>query len=258
MPGSPRSPSEPPGRLEAALPPAELGARTGGSPGTAGPARLQAVGGGGRAGAEGPGAHRPPPWPGSRCSGRLSRPDRAGDCRFSFGGWRGGHKSRGPRTALPFPASPRLGPRSLSRHLRRLRHPLYCSPHPRSQPAACTSGRISSPPDPRVPAWVSGPVILGLLEILHAPGPHPWHALSRKQVGSRSARGGPSCPCLGRTFSGLGVLCWGLDARPSEIDASGKIDTAWVWGVSSKGGGGQPFTVEIKKANCSPSNLLQP
>lgn len=103
MPGSPRSPSEPPGRLEAASPPAELGARTGGSPGTAGPARLQAVGGGGRTGAEGPGAHRPPPWPGSRCSGRLARPDRAGDCRFSFGGWRGGHKSGGPRTALALP-----------------------------------------------------------------------------------------------------------------------------------------------------------
>lgn len=155
------------------------------------------------------------------------------------------HEDHGPPS--PFPASPRLGPRSLSRHLRRLRHPLYCSPHPRSQPAACTSGRISSPPDPRVPAWVSGPVILGLLEILHAPGPHPWHALSRKQVGSRSARGGPSCPCLGRTFSGLGVLCWGLDARPSEIDASGKIDTAWVWGVSSKGGGGATFYRGNKK-----------
>lgn len=49
-PGSPRSPPVPAGRLEAVSPPAGLGARTGASPGTAGPARLQAVGeAGGRA-----------------------------------------------------------------------------------------------------------------------------------------------------------------------------------------------------------------
>lgn len=84
--GSPRSPPAPAGRLEAAPPPAELGARTGGSPGTAGPARLQAVG---EAGGRAPRGPEPTgPRPGSATAEMGASRSGAEPCgsSFSFGG----------------------------------------------------------------------------------------------------------------------------------------------------------------------------
>lgn len=77
-PGSPRTPSALTGRLEAAPPPAGLGARARCSRGTAGRARLQAVGeAGGRGGAR--------PELGGPCAGGL--PLGLACLSFQFGGW---------------------------------------------------------------------------------------------------------------------------------------------------------------------------
>lgn len=221
-----RSPSEPPGRLKRLAGPAELGARrTGvfqdGGPGSA----AVSCRGRRRTGAEGQAEPRPRPGP-SRCSGRLARLDRAGDCR-SFGGWRGGHKSGGPQTALALPGQSSTWACSLSRHLRRPPPPLYCSsPHPRSQPAAPAPQESLSPPDPRVPAWVSGPVILGS-EILHVPRPHPWHALSRVVL-LRPRR--CELPLPWADFSALESYAGVWMPGPAKSMPLAVKDTAWVWG----------------------------
>ena len=130
-PGSPRSPPAPAGRLEAASPPAGLGAKTGGSPGTAGPARLQAVGEAGGRAPRGLEQTGPPPRLGRGCSGRLPAAGRPAGRSFSLGGLGGGHKSQGP-------GSPHLGPGSCSGRLWRLFHSTL-SPHPCSWGLAAAS-----------------------------------------------------------------------------------------------------------------------
>lgn len=97
------SPCAPSGRLEAAPPPAGLGARASCSPGKAGPARLQAVGEAGGRAPRGPEQTGPRP---GLVSASRHRPSLA--ClSFSFGGCGGGHKS--PSSAdRPGPSQPAL------------------------------------------------------------------------------------------------------------------------------------------------------
>lgn len=95
-PGSPRTPSALTGRLEAAPPPAGLGARARCSRGTAGRARLQAVGEAGGGGAPA-GARRPLRW---------GPP--AGPCLSFFSVWWMGMRviNHRERVSLAFPCQP--------------------------------------------------------------------------------------------------------------------------------------------------------
>lgn len=166
-PGSLRSPSAPASRLEAVSPPAGLGARTGGSPGTAGPARLQAVG---EAGGRAPrGREQTGPRPGSAVvavgASRGGAGSAGGSLNFRWVDGEGNINHKGGRLRWPFPASPQLGPgSSCSGRLWRLflLSPLSC-------PTAAPSGlvlppwRTRSPPEhPRSqlsqqdpPSWAS-------------------------------------------------------------------------------------------------------
>ena len=162
----------------------------------------------------------PRPGPAAAAAG-ASRARAEPDCRFSFGGRGGGHKSRGPWAALALPGqSSTWALLSLQAPPEVPLLPLLLTPPP--LPACCPRlGKNLISPRSQGPSLGQRARHPGPVRDLDAPGPHPQHPLSRKQVRSCSARGGPSCPCLGRTFSGLGVLRWGSDARPSESDASG-------------------------------------
>lgn len=142
----PALPPAPAGRLEAARPPAELGARTGGSPGTANPARLQAVG---EAGGRAPrGRERANPRPGlvAAAVGASCGGAKPAGRSFSFGERGGWHKS-----GDPFRPAPSLGLVS-ALGTSGDPHPSPLSPH------LCFSGPApTSPEEPHLPRSTQGP-----------------------------------------------------------------------------------------------------
>lgn len=152
------------------------GSEDGRLPGDCGPRSAASCRGGGRAGAEGPRADRPPPRLGRGCSGRLPRRGRLRRrvVKFSLGGWGGKHKSQGRQAALALPGQPPAWAwflllwaplEAFSTFSAQLPH--RCA----FRPGAASLENPISTRAPKVPTQSTRSPILGLPAVMGPPGP---------------------------------------------------------------------------------------
>lgn len=177
-------------------------------PGDGGPGSAASCRGGGRAGAAGPRADRPPPWLAGRCSGRPPQRGRAGPgVRFRL------VEAEGALITRPFPAGPQAGPRPCNERLWR---PVALG-LPRLLPSCVgVAAETSSPEHTRSQLESTDP----------PPGPVRGHdtpgQVVRKSASCSAGPQVPSAPALGGhasgskdTFSALRGFR-GLHPRPSK------------------------------------------